>query len=325
MSAPQFLRPDWLVLAPVALLWIALFWLHRRADGGWGGFVDAHLLQPMLAKRSGGSLSAVLMLLLLGLICVVALSGPSWTKTEVPVDREGRVRVFVLDMSRSMAATDLRPSRMAQARLKLLDLLEQSRDRPVALIGFGAYPYTLTPVTDDTSTLTHMVPLITPHMVPAQGADVDGALARAEEVIAQAYARAGDVVLISDSAASDAAVARAASMARNGVSVSVVSVGTESTVTVPIGQSVLRDAAGAPVSVDPAHDSLAALARAGGGRVVRLDHGAVAVESVLSAAGASAAGNREANTATLWRDDGAWLLWLALLPVCALARRGVVV
>ncbi|MEM7379476.1 MAG: VWA domain-containing protein, partial [Pseudomonadota bacterium] len=312
MSAPHFLRPDWLVLAPLVLLWVALFWLHRRADGGWRRFVDDHLLQPMLAKRSRGSVSAAAMLMVLGLLCVVAVCGPSWTKTEVPVDRDGRVRVFVLDMSRSMAATDLRPSRMAQARLKLLDLLEQSRDRPVALIGFGAYPYTLTPVTDDTNTVAHTVPLITPHMVPAQGADVAAALRRAGDVIEQAYARTGDVVLISDSAASDAAVAQAAELAERGVSVSVVSVGGRAPVSVPVGQSVLQDASGTPVSVDPAHDSLTALAQAGGGHVVQLDHGAVAVEGVLTSAQAGRGAPPAADTAILWRDDGAWLLWLAL-------------
>ncbi|MEM6987386.1 MAG: VWA domain-containing protein [Pseudomonadota bacterium] len=324
MSGLHFQRPEWLVIGLIAVLWLALFYLQRRADGGWGKFVDAHLLPTLLSHKGKGNALAGAMLALLAALLAIAIAGPSLSQSEVPVDRDDRVRVFLLDMSRSMSATDLRPDRMTQARLKLIDLLKQSRDRQVALIGFAAYPYTLTPLTDDVNTVLLIAPMVETNMAPAQGADIDAALAHANEIVSQGYARNGDIVLISDSEPSQAAIERAAELADAGLHINVVAVGGSDAVPVPHGKGVLTDQSDQPVLAQPAHAQLQALARAGNGEYVALSSGAVAVESVLqSGAELSATQGDSSGTTTLWRDDGAWLLWLALIPIAVLARRGV--
>lgn len=324
MNTAQLLRPEWLAVLPIALVWLALFWLQRKADGGWAGQVDAHLLPSLLSHPVQVNRLEASMVFCLAVIASIALAGPSLSRSEVPLERDSRARVFLLDMSRSMDATDLRPTRMAQARLKLLDLLEQSRDRPVALIGFAAYPYTLTPITDDTNTLRLIVPLIQSNMAPAQGADIDAALAHAHALVAQTHVREGDLILISDSEPSNSALQRARALREAGFKLSVVSVGGTSAVEVPHGLGVLTGRDDNAISVEPAHASLQKLAAAGGGEHVALGSGATSVTSVLDTGDAGRATAHRRST-VLSRDDGAWLLWLALVPIMVIARRGVLV
>lgn len=326
MNGLHFLRPEWLWLLPLCLVWLVAHWMQGRADGGWGKSVDRHLLAVMLGSHRERRRTGAVWLSLLGVIAVVALAGPSWMRTEVPVDREGQVRVFLLDMSRSMAATDMRPSRIAQARLKLLDLLALSNDRAVALVGFAAFPYTITPLTDDTNTLREIAPLIEPNMAPAQGGDIDAALKRAASLVEQAFAQRGEVIVLTDSTPSESALNQAALMLESGLTTSVLAFGEDKPVTVPFGQGILRDASGEAVRAPAAHSALKSLAEAGGGRFVRVDSGAVSVESVFLRDGSSLPDERDAEASThIWRDDGAWLLWCALIPIAWLSRRGVLV
>lgn len=323
MSGLHFTRPEYGAAVVLVAVWVWAYWRRQRGNGGWAQRVDSHLLSTMLSGVGGRARWPSASLALLGLILAAALAGPSWERSEVETHRDGSARVFLLDMSRSMEADDLKPSRFAQVRLKLLDLLAASEDRSVALLGFAAYPYTLTPLTDDINTLRLVTPLIQTNMAPAQGADIAAALARAAELLEQAFVAEGELILISDSAPTDGAVDLARQLARRGVRTSVIAVGGADSVAIPHGLGTLRDAAGNLLSAEPAHAALRALARAGDGEFVALSSGAVDVETVLTLAPGDERDASPESVATLWRDDGAWLLWLALLPILHLARRGV--
>ncbi len=323
MEHLHFIRPLWFFALPLAALWLWLLWCRQRGDGGWGQAVDPHLFDAMLAGRSATTRWPLTALALAAVLAVLALAGPSWQRSEVSTQRDGGASVFLLDMSLSMDATDLRPDRMTQARLKLLDMLAASQQGAVALIGFAAYPYTLAPLTDDVRTLQLITPTIQTNMAPAQGADIHAALQRGADILEQAFVKHGHLVLISDSEPTPGAVAFAKSLARRGVRTSAVSVGGDDAVVVPHGLGTLKDRSGQDVVALPAHRSLRELARSGQGEFVALTSGAVPVESVLQHADAAVAPGEDTGVVILWRDDGAWLLWALLLPLAVLCRRGL--
>jgi Ca-activated chloride channel homolog len=84
-----------------------------------------------------------------GIVAAVALAGPAWNRVELPVFRSDRAMVIALDLSRSMDAQDLTPSRLARARLKILDILERRASGQTALVVYSANAFTVTPLTTD--------------------------------------------------------------------------------------------------------------------------------------------------------------------------------
>ena len=116
----HFLRPLWLLAAaPLAFL----LWRMSRGDGSsdiWDEVCDLHLLPYLLV---GSTLQRRWWLRIVGLawlLCVIALAGPTWSQLEQPIYKGRTARVIVLDLSLSMDADDLKPSRLTRARFKVL-------------------------------------------------------------------------------------------------------------------------------------------------------------------------------------------------------------
>lgn len=332
----HFLRPPWfLALVPLLALLVVL-WRRRARDQAWRGLVDAHLLPHLLVGTDGAPRRLPLALLGLGwLLAVTALAGPVWERLPQPVFAATAERVILLDLSPSMNAADIRPSRLARARFELLDLLRATKEGQVALIAFGPEPFLVSPLTSDAQTIAAQVPRLATDLIPVPGPRrTDRALEMAGELLAQAGAVGGDVILITDAvddgpsgedASESAAVAAARNLAASGVRVSVLGVGTSQGAPVPAAKGGFADDPSGAIRIaklDP--EGLEALAAAGQGRYVALDAGdrdtlALADDSVLQAGKVV---EQEGLATDQWREEGPWLL-LALLPVAALGfRRG---
>ena len=84
-------------------------------------------------------------------------AGPTWTRIEQPVERRDDALVIALDLSLSMHARDLQPSRLVRARLKLIDLLRERQEGHTALIGYAGDAHVVTPLTDDVATIENLL------------------------------------------------------------------------------------------------------------------------------------------------------------------------
>ena len=114
---------------------------------------------PMPVGRQSVIGRGVVRRVLLGTAAIVvlgaiALAGPSWTRVEQPVFRSERATVVVLDLSRSMDASDIKPSRLARARFKIADLLERNRDGLTGLVVYAGDAFVVAPLTDDSVAVT---------------------------------------------------------------------------------------------------------------------------------------------------------------------------
>ncbi|MEE4379384.1 MAG: VWA domain-containing protein [Candidatus Competibacteraceae bacterium] len=324
----QLLRPEWLfALIPLgALLWA----IHHteRGDSAWRRVCDVHLLQYLLVNKGAEASRWPVWLLAAGwLIAVLALANPAWDKRPQPVYRTLDARVVVLDLSRSMNAADMKPSRLEQARFKVADILRRSREGQTGLVVFAGDAFVVAPLTRDADTLMAQLGVLTPDIVPIQGSRVDLGLNKAQGLLKQAGVEQGQILLIIDGSNGEPAL-NAAKRARSaGYAVSVLGVGTPAGAPLPDNQGgFIRDASGAIVVSQLQPDELRELAAAGGGRyaTLRLDS-AADLDSLLVDTDTLSLNTSTEQTdvqTSDWRERGPWLV-LLLLPLAALAfRRG---
>jgi len=315
----HFLTPAWLLaLMPLALLlWLA--WRSAAGSSAWRGIIDPRLLAALSVGGGDGIRRWPLALLALAwIIAVVALANPTFERASVPAFRTDAARVVVLDLSRSMLAADLTPSRLERARYKVADILAADAEAQVGLVAFAGDAFTVAPLSDDAETIRNMLDALSPDLMPVQGSRPDLALAQAQALLDQAGARGGEVVLLTDDAGDARARSAAEALRGAGHRLAVIGVGTEEGAPVP---GVTRS--DGPVVAKLATDALRDLATAGGGRYARLSAGDRDLRAVLSNVGNRAAKlDDDPSQAEVWKELGPWIT-LALLPLGAAAfRRG---
>jgi Ca-activated chloride channel family protein len=299
----HFLRPVWLLA--VLLLLPALWLAHRawRSAGPWSRLCDPELLQALL--QPGGGRAARWSTLLFALAWVsacVALAGPTWERLPQPAYRDTNHTVLALELTTSMHASDVVPSRLSRARFEILDALERV-EGSVGVVVFAEEPYAITPLVEDSKVVAEMVPLLSPDIMPGRGTRVDRALDEAHQLLVRAGAARGQVLLLADGVgeAPEAAAEAAERIRAAGFRVSVLGVGGDA-------------------------EALSRLAAAGGGAFSELTPDDADLERVL-ADGSEAEPLFEGLEASgmktdLWQDMGAWLLFVPILIAPLAFRRG---
>ena len=261
-------------------------------------------------------------------LATVALAGPTWERLPVPAYRSSEALVVALDLSRSMDAGDLQPTRLARAKLKLLSLLERRASGQTGLIVFSAHAFTVSPLTADTETITALVSSLTSDIMPSRGSYPEAGVNRAIQIMRQTGISQGEVLLMTDSAVSPGMEALAQELREDGFILHVMAIGTAEGG--PIAQprgGFLTDNVGQVVVSQVDLGGLERLANLGGGRFSSLtpddrdlDH--LFPNSNLLNAGASESMDFQTD---VWRDQGPWLS-LLLVPLVALAfKRGWIV
>ncbi len=320
----HFLRPWWLLAILFLCLLLVLMWKYSNSQSPWSRIVAPELLQHLLLDAAGkGSRRSLVAVALAGALVIVALAGPTWERLPQPVYRSDAPLVLVLDLSRSMDAADIKPSRLIRARYKLMDILEQRTEGHTALIVYAADAFTVTPLTDDTATIVSQLPALTTGLVPVQGSHAGRALELAVKLLEQAGHQQGDILVITD----EVRQLDESLIAKSPYRLSILGVGTAEGAPVPVRNGMLKDADGNIVIPGLDENHLRNLAAAGGGYFATLslddrDLDALKIITIDGQADAQLQ-EKDARTADQWREFGPWLL-LLVLPLAALAfRRGV--
>lgn len=318
----EWLRPGWLLALPLGLAMLAWWWRARAGAGPWRRHVDAELLPHLVGRAPAWSarLALGLAAVTLALGCI-ALAGPSWRAEPAPLYRDQSARIVVLDLSPSMDAVDVVPSRLERARAAIGTLLRDTGEAQLGIVVFGADAFTVAPLMNDPSALVHLLASLDTATLPRAGSRPDLGLELARELLERAGAVAGDVILVGDSAGDARTLEAARRLAGAGYPLSVLAVGTPHGGPVRLaGGAFARAESGEVLVARPELAALERVALAGGGRFHLL--GAETPRFARGAQAWAASPAAPAGESRVRQDGGIWFV-LAALPFAALLfRRG---
>ncbi|MEJ2449543.1 MAG: VWA domain-containing protein [Gammaproteobacteria bacterium] len=322
----HFLRPWWLLLL-IPLAWVLWrYWRLRRQSGSWQAVCDPHLLTHLLMDgQSPASRTPILLLGIAGLLAILALAGPTWSKLPQPVYRNTAATVVLFNLSESMNAPDVTPTRLERAKLKLLDFLRRQREGQTALIAYAGEAYVVSPLTDDAATIESLVNALAPNIMPVGGTNLAQALNKAEALLEQdGVYKGGRILLITDSSGGARALKQVAAMQRKGRVLSVLAVGTRQGAPIKAPGGGFVQASDGSILIPRLNlNALHKLAAAGHGHLVGLTTTDADLNALWPSAQASRINSRQPDhnhAADSWREQGPWLL-LLVLPLVALSWR----
>jgi Ca-activated chloride channel family protein len=193
---------DPLSLAALALgpaLALFLVWAGRRRQAALAAFVAANLwpaVVPDLDPRRRTLRTALLLVAVL--LIAAALGGPLWGFRWEEVKREGIDLVIALDTSRSMLATDVKPSRLARAKLAVRDLIGQLKGDRVALVAFAGTAFVQCPLTLDYGAFAESLDATDVGIIPKGGTALAAAVDVGLEALEGREGKHQAIVLITD-------------------------------------------------------------------------------------------------------------------------------
>ena len=319
----HWIRPAWLLAIPIVVAVAVLLARRQLGAGHWRDIIDPALMPYVLSRTPGRGTDYRWWLLgLAGVIAATALAGPAWQRIDQPVFRSDQAMVVALDLSRSMDAQDIAPSRLARAKLKILGMLDRRQGGQTALLVYTANAYTVTPLTDDADTIAALVNSLTTDIMPSRGSYPEVGIRKGQSLLEQAGVGYGEVLLIADGGSSPAAEKAARDLKTAGFSLSVLGVGTREGAPIPRPTGgFVTDNRGSIAVARLEERGLNDLAVAGGGRFAVLTSDDSDLEHLLSGeVRAATMASDDSMASDQWREEGPWLV-LLLLPLAALAFR----
>ena len=268
------------LVAVYVLYWV---WKRRRI----AAIGDPAIIEAMVTSRSARKEVARFSLVATALaLLTVALAGPQWGEKQQSVERRGIDVVFALDISRSMLAEDVPPSRLAAAKAEIDRTLNRLTGDRVGLVAYAGIAFTQCPLTSDYSAIRRFLRHLDPEDMPVQGTAVGRAIRegirllegrRSDDAAAadeRTMERGHDqlIVLFTDGEDHETLPIEAAQTARErGIRVFTVAIGTETGAQIPEygpggrRRGFFRDRYGREVVSRVDSDGLNEIANAGGG------------------------------------------------------------
>ena len=327
----HFLRPWWFLGLIPALLVLSLYQWRRRSAGNWEQIINPALL-PFLMQGEGKTTGkSGWLLTALGLtwaLCCISLAGPTWQQLPQPVLKQDSAAILVFDLSPSMLAEDIPPSRLVRARFKLIDMLNSRREGFTALVVYGGEAHTVSPLTEDNNTIISLVPILHPTLLPEYGSNTEDAVAMAIDLATNGGYEQADIILISDGVSSAAFGTIQSMIAQAGkYRLSILGVGTAEGAPIPLGNGgFVKDRSGSILIPKLDSASLQRLASSNGGIYREISADDSDIEDLLKITEQIFGDtSREVDRSfDLWDDQGFWLVILLIPGLLLSFRKGSV-
>lgn len=194
----HFLRPDYLWVAIPAMIIMLIGFLFFKQSYSWKKNIAKHL-QPYVIQKGTTWKSRLIHLSLLFMFAIGFLGflGPTWDEKKTPSKKIKSQFIIALDLSQSMLATDISPTRLERAKFKIHDLLEANPRAETNLLVFAGSTHTVIPFTTDYKIIKDQLDGLKPSMMPVKGTGFNALFNKINSLFIDNQAE-GKVLLITD-------------------------------------------------------------------------------------------------------------------------------
>jgi Ca-activated chloride channel homolog len=308
----HFLRPWWLALlvAPV-FVFVAQQVLDRlapRADN----LIAPHLLRFLLVPRgrSVGFRPSHFTMAALA-VGAVAMAGPAWQYEQTPFTKDESPLIVALDLSQTMDAVDVEPTRLERGKQKIRDLLALRSHAKTALIAYAGTAHLVLPLTEDPGVGTLYLEALSTSLMPKAGNNPAAALALARTLLQRETVPAS-VLFVTDAIPRDQ-IGAFTDFAKGNDGVMVLGIGTDAGGPIRTGQNQFLTRAGQTIVAPFDSESLRMVAREAGAYVGTVTVDSTDVNRLQQRAQTQIARVGDQSGAVRWKDEG-----ISLVPVVAL-------
>ena len=273
----RFAQPEYLYLLLIVPLLVMLFiWNTIRRKRKLQSFGDPELLAQYMPNVSMARPQFKFYIQILALVLlIVALARPQFGVKEQTVKRQGMEVMVALDVSNSMLAQDVAPSRLGRSKQLLSKIIDGMTEDKVGLVVFAGDAYTQLPITCDYVSAKMFLSSISPSLVARQGTAIGSAINLAVRSFTPNETSDKAIILITDGENhEDDAVGAAKAASEKGIHVNIVGMGDPKGSPIPIdgNNNFLKDNAGNVVITKMNEQMCQEIAAAGNGMYVRADN-----------------------------------------------------
>lgn len=259
-----------LVIPLIVLVFVYSRIWRKKAIEKFGNTTLISSLMPEVSKTKP---ILKFILIVLAYTCLVfTLAGPQFGTKIQEAKRKGIELILAIDVSNSMMATDVQPSRMERAKQAISKMVDKLQNDKIGLVVFAGQAYTQLPITTDYVSAKLFLSTIGPDIVPVQGTAIGAAIDLAASSFDETAEMSKVIVVITDGENhEDDAVGAAEKAAEKGINVYTIGIGSPAGSPIPIGdnptnQDYRRDESGNFIMSKLNEPLLAQIAAAGKGK-----------------------------------------------------------
>ena len=316
-----------LVLIPI--LAIIRFVSYRNQRKRLRKFGDPELLKELMPDVSRFRPSVKFWLLLgAWALLIVMLARPQMGTKISHEKRVGIETIIAMDISNSMLAEDVVPSRLDRSKMMVENLVDHFTNDKIGLIVFAGDAFVQLPITSDYVSAKMFLSSIDPSMIATQGTDIAQAIEMATHSFTQEEGIGKAIIVITDGENHEGGAVEAASAAKDaGMRVYVLGVGSSkgSPIPIPGTDDYMKDNTGNTVMSALNEQMCKELAQAGGGAYIHVENNSAAQDQLDNELDKL---SKKETTATLYSEFdeqfqafGLLALLLLVLEICVLDRR----
>ncbi len=164
-------------LLTVPLFVLLYFYSVARRKSQLNEFGDSDLVKYLMPDASISAYRWKIILLIMGWgLIIIGAAGPRIGSKLKEVEQKGREIIIALDVSNSMLAEDIKPSRIERAKQLISRMVDEMNNDKIGLIIFAGDAYTQIPITDDYPSVKMFLATTGPEMVSKQGTAIGSAI-----------------------------------------------------------------------------------------------------------------------------------------------------
>ena len=316
-----------LVLIPILAL--VRFISYRNQRKRLRKFGDPSLLKELMPDVSRFRPSVKFGLLLGALaLLIVMLARPQFGTKINHEKRVGIETIIAMDISNSMLAEDVIPSRLDRSKMMVENLVDHFTNDKIGLIVFAGDAFVQLPITSDYVSAKMFLSSINPSMMATQGTDIARAIEMAPHSFTQEEGIGKAIIVITDGEDHEGGALEAAKAAKDdGMRVYVLGVGSVNGAPIPISGTgdYMKDRSGNTVMSALNEEMCKQVAQAGGGAYIHVENNSAAQQQLDNELDKLA--KKETSTAVYSEFDeqfqavGILVLLLLIIEICILDRR----